>query len=123
MCKHKPGDPNCGSYRPQPPAPKTPDAENYTVEDVEWVGQTRVVMMVKYPNCSNCAYEGNKVMVFLGVTVQQAMKWRRIDPHFRDPSLKSLPTHAPSPAARFPGTPEGWQDAISYAETKAMVDA
>ena len=55
-------------------------------------------------------------MVFLDVTELQALKWKKIDPHFRGP--KPLATEAPSPAARFPGSAAGWSDAINYARSK-----
>lgn len=76
-----------------------------------------LVMKVKYPNCSSCAFEGTKILVFLNISELEALKWRKIDPHFRDPRRKST-TEAPSPAARFPGTPEGWADAVAYANSK-----
>lgn len=118
ICRHAPGDPNCskngGGYQP---APATPDASNYTIEEVERVGR-HLVMRVKFPNCWSCAYEGNKVMVFLNVTEKQALQWRKIDPHFRDPKIRPVAAEAPSPAARFPGSVEGWQDALAYAKSK-----
>ena len=76
-----------------------------------------LVMKVKYPNCALCAYEGQKVMVFLNVTEAQVLKWRRIDPHFR--ATKALPQEAPSPAARFPASQEGWRDALDYAAKRS----
>ena len=57
-------------------------------------------------------------MVFLNVTEVQVLKWRRIDPHFRDPAATRKPSEAPPPAARFPATPEGWTDAVAYARSK-----
>jgi hypothetical protein len=77
-----------------------------------------MVMKVKYPNCSICAYEGNKVMVFLNTKALDVLKWKKIDPHFRDLKLKNTTREAPSPAARFPASDEGWQDAVSYATSK-----
>ena len=120
-CHHKPGDPECSSsaaYVRRQMATTTPDASNYEVEDVAQMGK-HLVLKVKYPNCRSCAFEGSKVMVFLNTTSLQAMRWRRIDPHFRDPKLKLLPTDAPSPAARFPGDLNGWIDATTYARGKA----
>jgi hypothetical protein len=90
---------------------------NYSIEEVEQVGE-HVVLKAKYPNCSRCTYEGNKIMVFLGVTLKDVIKWRRIDPHFREPNSRRSPTEAPGPAARFPGSAEGWQDAMNYARSK-----
>lgn len=75
-------------------------------------------MKVQYPNCRRCAYEGVKVLVFANTTAMDALKWKRIDPHFRDPKLKGLNTEAPSPLARFPASAEGWADALAYAQGK-----
>ncbi len=119
-CRHGPGDPNCSSYRPVATpvgTPTTPDAEKYTVECVEPVGP-HMVMMVKYPNCSRCSYEGNKVMVWLNVSLLDVVKWRKIDPHFVDPKTSRPPTEAPGPAARFPASDVGWCDALNYARSK-----
>jgi hypothetical protein len=132
-CKHKAGDRDCSSHPDHPDnpsnrrslaepvrddAPATPDASKYNVEDVEQVG-AHLVMRVKYPNCRRCAYEGNKVMVFLNVTLKAAFKWHKIDPHFRAPNHVVAANEAPSPAARFPGSDEGWQDALNWARIKA----
>lgn len=121
-CRHSPGDPSCSSNRPyEPPAPAppaTPDASNYSVEKAERVG-THLVLKVKYPNCRRCSYEGNKIMVFLNIVEFQTLKWKKIDPHFRDTARNSqVMTEAPSPAARFPGSEEGWKDALNYARSK-----
>lgn len=127
ICRHGPNDPDCGSnrrYYSEPiPSPRpewnaatTPDASNYTIETAERV-QEHLVLKVKYPNCSSCAFEGTKIMVFLNVSEQDVIRWKRINPHFRDPKIRSA-IEAPSPSARFPGTPAGWADAITYARGK-----
>lgn len=79
-----------------------------------------LVLKVEYPNCRLCSFEGRKVMVFLNTSPMAAIKWKEIDPHFRAAS-KAPPSDrcAPSPAARFPATPDGWCDAVSYARGKA----
>lgn len=143
-CHHKPGDPSCGSHpsnvaraahesqeyersklkeehqkeiaRLKAMIPPSPDANNYSIEEVEAVG-SHLVMRVKYPSCDRCAYEGNKVMVFLDVATLDALKWRRIDPHFRDPKAALSPKEAPPPAARFPANNKGWREALSYARS------
>lgn len=122
VCRHEKGDPNCSSspnYRRlyEETQTVTPDSTRYSIEEVERVGP-HLVMKVKYPNCARCAYEGVKVLVFLNVTEAQVLKWRRIDPHFR--GAKSLAQEAPSPAARFPASAEGWRDALDYATKKAL---
>lgn len=126
-CRHGPHDPACGSYaRGLKDAHEfiaereriegkvaTPDAERFEVVEVEPVG-SHLVMKIKYPSCAACAYEGEKVMVFLNTTLVQAIRWRKIDPHFREGLAFSV-TEAPSPAARFPGSHDGWVDATAWA--------
>lgn len=121
-CRHEPGDPNCSShprhYSSYDHAPsKTPDASNYKIVAAERVG-AHLVLKVKYPNCAACSFEGCKVMVFLNVTELQALVWRKIDPHFRGPA-PAQPYEAPSPAARFPASTDGWRDALAYASTRS----
>ncbi len=101
-------------------ASRTPNPDEYVVEHVQRIG-AHLVLQVRYPNCRACAYEGLKTLVLLNVTEYTAMKWRRIDPHFRGPTKVGghVPTEAPSPAARFPGNPEGLADACAYARGKA----
>jgi hypothetical protein len=133
-CRHSPGDPNCGSHprnvaarlseehqrelaKVRAAIPATPDSEKYDVVDVQRVDQ-HLVVKVLYPNCSKCSYEGHKVMVFLNVTEADVLRWRKIDPHFRDPTATRSPREAPTPAARFPASKAGWSDAIAYANGK-----
>ena len=93
----------------------TPDNSHYEIVDAVAVG-THLVMRVKYQSCRDCAYEGIKVMVFLDTNSIDALKWRKIDPHFRTASGGTIA--APSPAARFPASPQGWMDALAYAKGK-----
>ena len=136
-CRHSPGDPNCSSNRSYThnevdaedaikrklesqgwgKLPATPDSENYEIITFQRLG-LHLVLKVRYPNCSNCAYEGDKVMVFLNVEEKDAMMWRKIDPHFRDPSQTIDNKQSPSPAARFPASKAGWVDALEYARRK-----
>ena len=98
-------------------AQTTPDADHYEIVEAEPVGP-HLVMKVLYPNCTRCAFEGTKVLVFLKTTTLDALKWKRLDPHFR---IDTRPARqAPSPAARFPATDEGWKDALAYAKTKVQ---
>lgn len=139
-CKHAKGDPNCGQtvggteyyatiQRERQNAvremeaklaaqPTTPDAERYVIEDSHREGP-HLVLKVRYPNCSKCSYEGVKVLVFLDVNESAALRWRVIDPHFADPSVQRAPSEAPSPAARFPASASGWQDAIKYVRDRS----
>jgi hypothetical protein len=63
-----------------------------------------------------------KVLVYLGVSALDAMRWRTIDPHFRDSKKASRDaTEAPGPSARFPASEEGWADALAYAQVKIQL--
>jgi hypothetical protein len=123
-CRHAAGDPNCSSSpaykaarQQEYIAQTTPDADNYEILEAEKVG-THLVLKVRYPNCTRCAYEGSKVLVFLNTPIKNVLNWRRIDPHFRGPDHPTA-RQAPSPAARFPASDEGWKDALTYARWKA----
>jgi hypothetical protein len=127
-CRHSANDPDCThggrvnnyNYAPTPEPPKTPDASNFSIVEAAQV-KNHLVLKINYPNCSMCSYEGTKVLVFLNTTSIDALKWKKIDPHFRAPTkvLKStLVTESPGPSARFPASPEGWVDAIDYANSK-----
>lgn len=102
--------------------PGSPDSANYSVEEIHRTGRN-LVLKVKYPNCAACNYEGNKILVYLNVTESQVLKWRKIDPHFKDPKKLVHDKEAPPPVARFPASKEGWLDAIEYAKYKEKVIA
>lgn len=132
-CRHSDGDISCSSHPSNVEARQysfeeekrkklikdgtTPDSSNYEILDIVQVG-AHLVMKVLYPNCVKCAYEGVKIMVILNTSPLDALKWKKIDPHFRQPpSTKSI-KEAPPPAARFPNSKDGWEDAMIYAEGK-----
>lgn len=129
-CRHAAGDPSCSSHPMNVDARErehmeeerarlrglTPDAKAYEIVDVVRVGRN-LVMKVLYPNCARCAFEGNKVLVYLDIAEVDVLRWRSIDPHFRAPEERN-PREAPSPAARFPASKQGWDDALEYAERK-----
>lgn len=142
-CRHAPGDPECSSSSAYQERARNeaydrrikalndrekkieadfkannPDASNFDITDIEQVG-SHLVMKVKYPSCIKCEYEGNKIMVFLNRTLKDVFKWKMIDPHFRSMLASDIgKNEAPSPAARFPGSHEGWSDAMEYAQKK-----
>ena len=125
-CRHGAYDSQCSSYRSQVESLKTdyarvlgggaPDSKNFEIDDFLEVGK-HLVLRVKYPNCASCAYEGCKIMVILNASARDALKWREIDPHFRATG-STVARAAPSPAARFPASDEGWHDAVCYAQYK-----
>lgn len=150
ICRHKSGDPACGStaggwrdrenqryaeetrksaHDKEVAALKkqladltanTPDASNFEILECEEVG-SYLCMKVKYPSCSKCSFEGVKVMVFAGCSLKQVLRWRRIDPHFREQCPPAAATEAPSPVARFPGGDDGWDNALAWAASKRGV--
>lgn len=130
-------DPTCSSYPKTPeevalkiaelraaidtlqPASPSPDARDFEVESAQQVG-LHLVMRVRYPSCADCAFEGSKVILFENCSVLDALKWRKIDPHFRErPATGWNTREAPSPSARFVPTKEGWAAALRYAEMLA----
>lgn len=140
ICKHGNNDPDCSSYRTRhiysrddfdrhaekvwEDRPTTPDSKNFHIEEVEEVHATELmrtvppvhlVIKVSYPNCAKCAFEGNKVLVFLNTKLKDAIKWKVLDPHFRDPTKMVKKGEAPSPDARFPASETGWKNALAFA--------
>lgn len=112
-CRHGPYDPACSSYESSREQLKKnfeeqfsneKDASNFVIEAYEEKAPY-LLLRLTYPSCSNCSYEGTKLMVFKDVTLLQVMQWRKIDPHFRD--TPPAEREAPSPVARFPATPDG----------------
>ena len=67
-------------------------------------GNGNCVIWVKYPDCTN--YEGNKILVFRGVSVDEVKGLTELDPHFSDKSNIS-------PFARFEPTKDGWDAALA----------
>ena len=92
----------------------TPDPTEYDVIKTEEVGRF-LLMEVQYPSCAACSYEGRKLLVFSGTTREDALKWKKIDPHFRDPAAQQDRKESPPPRSRFPATQDGWGDARKYA--------
>ena len=142
ICRHSKGDPNCSSsaayharYEAQVASAKEKDLEaqldrlrkdldamspkndQYEFVDVARVGP-HLVGKVKYLSCPKCSFEGVKIMVWLDVTEAMVLRWRIIDPHFRDKTKAGPISHAPGPDARFPATDAGWADALAYAKSK-----
>ncbi len=84
-----------------------PDPTNYKVVKAEQVG-TFLVLKINYPDCTN--YEGNKILVFRGLTPIDLLNQRVIDPHFFEDKKVA------SPIARFVPTDEGWKMAVNFAD-------
>ena len=88
------------------PVLPNPDPNNYTIVKYEqWLD--KLVVLVKYHDCTN--YEGQKVLVFLGITIHDLRKQNSLDPHFSESK------EFYSPIARFEPTNRGWQWAVEFA--------
>jgi hypothetical protein len=130
-CRHRAGDPDCSSTKDnhyyqeqsaevqrlqrqveeQRALLKKPDNSQFEIIDC-FEGTKGIVLKIKYDSCKDCAYEGTKVLVYVGSTTLDVIKWRIIDPHFR--AKASGPREAPSPTARFPASDEGWNMAMRF---------
>ena len=84
---------------PSSSALPNPDPTNFVIKQVVEVG-SHLVARICYPDCKN--YEGDKIMVYEGITLEHLESAKRLDPHFCDkPSCIS-------PVARFVPTMAGW---------------
>lgn len=68
-----------------------------------------LVVLINYPDCTN--YEGNKILLYKGITLSALKAQRKIDPHFSDNANYA------SPIARFEPTKYGWDCAIKLMES------
>lgn len=82
-----------------------PDPYNYKIKSYTQL-YNYLILEINYPNCLN--YEGNKILVFKGVTLKDIKKQKCIDPHFSDNK------NYISPIARFEPTKEGLSNAITF---------
>jgi hypothetical protein len=125
-CRHAPGDPAHGQAAREAAAydmvqmhKKLEDLErrsnNTKFEIVDlYECPAGLILKVRYPDCSACFYEGTKILVYVGKSVRDAIKWRKIDPHFADPAKVRPANEAPPPSARFPASSDGWNGAVEY---------
>ncbi len=85
-----------------------PQPDNYKILGSKTVNKLLIVE-IKYPNCTN--FEGKKILVFKGVTIEQLNAQKLIDPHF------SKSTKFIHPIARFVPTPDGMTMAECFCES------
>jgi len=90
----------------------TPDSTQYDIVDIQQIG-SHLLVKANFPNCEACSYEGTKILVYLNTSMKEAIRWKRLDPHFRE-ELGASPQDAPSPDARFPASEEGWLHACQF---------
>jgi len=77
-----------------------PDPKDFLILKSEQIGKYLVVK-VKYPGCTN--YEGIKILVYRGVSLDKLILQNSLDPHFA-----ANPNYI-SPIARFVPTDQGWK--------------
>lgn len=76
-----------------------PDPSNYEIQRVKTI-RLYLIVKIKYLDCTN--YEGMKILVYKGCTIDQLEQQKTIDPHFcENPKYYS-------PIARFEPTEQGW---------------
>ncbi len=64
-----------------------PDPHQFTVLWVEPCGNAGVLAKVRYPSTTN--YEGEKLMVVLGITIPDFFRLEVLDPHFQEAPVKA----------------------------------
>jgi len=86
--------------------PHNPDPNNFVIIRTEQIGRF-LLLLVQYPDCTN--YEGKKILMYIGITLEDIFKQGHIDPHFSN----NKKFH--SPIARFIPDNIGWNMARSTA--------
>lgn len=82
------------------PVPPNPNPGNFRVLKAESIGPFLAVKVL-YPDCTN--YEGRKILVYRGITIEDFCRETRVDPHFSDDKVAS------PLIARFVPTEQGWE--------------
>ena len=85
-----------------------PNPNIFEIINIAEIGN-HLLVEIKYPNCNN--FEGNKILLYLGLNAEQFKKFKTIDPHFSDNE------NYKSPFARFRPTQQGWCSALEFART------
>ena len=94
-----------GSYTTKKRNSTNPNPTNFTIKKYEYDGAF-LAIYINYPDCIN--FEGNKILVFSGASIEDLRKQKIIDPHFSD----NKKYH--SPIARFEPTHAGWVMALEF---------
>lgn len=96
---------NCQAVKPVTIVKGNPNPSNYKIKKYEQDG-IFLAVFINYPDCKN--YEGDKILVFSNVTIEELKKQKIIDPHFSDNDEYH------SPIARFQPTHNGWVLALEF---------
>lgn len=98
--------PRPAGYIPDQPLPN-PDPSRYKIGSYVHMGRFLIVK-IHYLDCTK--YEGNKLLMYENVTIDELKKQKLIDPHFSD-NKRYI-----SPIARFLPNDYGWEMAIRLAK-------
>lgn len=97
-------------YDDWPVAGPNPNPLNFKILREEEVGRFLIVEL-RYPDCTN--FEGRKILVYEGMTLELLHRCQRIDPHFQEkPNISTFGCSLL--IARFIPTKEGWSYAQSF---------
>jgi hypothetical protein len=80
-----------------------PDPKNYIIKRYIQIDKY-LLIEINYPDCTN--YEGNKILLYENITLNQLKSQKLIDPHFSENK------NYVSPIARFEPTDKGWELAL-----------
>ncbi len=94
---------NCRTWVSAPTP--NPDPMRFDLLVVKQIGNC-VIVKIHYPDCIN--FGGNKICVFMGVTVDEIRSATEIDPHFAEDGF--------APIARFMPTIDGYDMAVRFCE-------
>lgn len=89
-----------------------PNYSNYRILQTHFQEGFLIIKIQYDDHKKESNYKGIKILVFEKVDINQALMWRKIDPHFKEQTIEK--SEAPSPIARFPASEKGWKDALGY---------
>ena len=90
------------------PLSQKPKPNNFNIVRL-YETKNAICAWLNYPNSPN--FEGNKIIVFEEISVNDLKKLEEIDPHFCDKH-----NHPYKIIARFRPTDQGWINAITFAK-------
>lgn len=100
-----------GSCSCLPPS-RNPDPSNFEILALEQI-EGYLAVRLRYLDCTN--YEGEKILVFEGVSARGFLACDTVDPHFDESSEHLL-------IARFCPTEDGWQNARMFCTQLGELD-
>jgi len=103
--------PSCGHYfsaeKREPVRSPNPDPKRFEIlTHLSLVCGLYLVVRIRYEGCTT--FEGEKILVYRGVSFENLKCQGSLDPHF------SENTKFHSPIARFVPTTEGWDMAVAF---------